>query len=295
MRPAIAGDACPVKLRSAEASRVHGDNCRASSSRHLLHPDSLRAARSTIEGGAPLRGEVTIGGAKNAALPVLAATLLTARRVRPHQRPRSRRYPHDGRTCCDRSAPTIEFDRAGIASASAQPRSPAPPPRPSSSPRCAPRSWSPARSWPRSARCRASTPGGCQLGARPVDVDVRGFRQMGAEIEASPNSRSPHAPTVLRGARIYMDYPSHTGTENLLMAAALADGTHDDRQRLPASRRSSRSATCSTGWARGSAGSARRRSSSTASIACTASPKRSCRTGSRPAPTPSARSSPAAR
>jgi UDP-N-acetylglucosamine 1-carboxyvinyltransferase len=69
----------------------------------------------------------------------------------------------------------------------------------------------------------ASTPGGCQLGARPVDVDVRGFRKMGAEIEAS--ERTIGAKTVgLRGARIYMDYPSHTGTENLLMAAVLADG-----------------------------------------------------------------------
>jgi UDP-N-acetylglucosamine 1-carboxyvinyltransferase len=69
----------------------------------------------------------------------------------------------------------------------------------------------------------ASTPGGCQLGARPVDVDVRGFRKMGAEVEASENTIAARA-LGLRGARIYMDYPSHTGTENLLMAAVLADG-----------------------------------------------------------------------
>jgi UDP-N-acetylglucosamine 1-carboxyvinyltransferase len=69
----------------------------------------------------------------------------------------------------------------------------------------------------------ASTPGGCQLGARPVDVDVRGFRQMGAQLEASEQMISAFA-NGLRGVSIYMDYPSHTGTENLLMASTLADG-----------------------------------------------------------------------
>lgn len=69
----------------------------------------------------------------------------------------------------------------------------------------------------------ASTPGGCKLGARPVDVDVRGFRKMGAEVEATDHMIN--AKTIgLHGARIYMDYPSHTGTENLLMAAVLAAG-----------------------------------------------------------------------
>ncbi len=69
----------------------------------------------------------------------------------------------------------------------------------------------------------ASTPGGCQLGARPVDVDVRGFRDMSATVTFS--ERQVAATTAgLRGARIYMDYPSHTGTENLLMAATLASG-----------------------------------------------------------------------
>ncbi|HYP60937.1 MAG TPA: UDP-N-acetylglucosamine 1-carboxyvinyltransferase, partial [Thermomicrobiales bacterium] len=69
----------------------------------------------------------------------------------------------------------------------------------------------------------ASTPGGCKLGARPVDVDVRGFRKMGAEVQATEQMIT--AKTIgLHGARIYMDYPSHTGTENLLMAAVLAVG-----------------------------------------------------------------------
>ena len=78
------------------------------------------------------------------------------------------------------------------------------------------------------ARCgemSASAPGGCQLGARPVDVDVRGFRQMGAAIDFDDDGQHiVGRATGLRGVSIYMDYPSHTGTENLLMAATLASG-----------------------------------------------------------------------
>jgi UDP-N-acetylglucosamine 1-carboxyvinyltransferase len=71
----------------------------------------------------------------------------------------------------------------------------------------------------------ASTPGGCRLGARPVDVDVRGFHQMGAKVEFHDGGERLSATTGgLRGRRLYMDYPSHTGTENLLMAATLASG-----------------------------------------------------------------------
>jgi UDP-N-acetylglucosamine 1-carboxyvinyltransferase len=77
----------------------------------------------------------------------------------------------------------------------------------------------------RMGQMSASTPGGCQLGVRPVDVDVRGFRQMGARIEANEQFISAETNGQgLRGAGIYMDYPSHTGTENLLMAASLATG-----------------------------------------------------------------------
>jgi UDP-N-acetylglucosamine 1-carboxyvinyltransferase len=71
---------------------------------------------------------------------------------------------------------------------------------------------------------QSTAPGGCMLGTRPVDVDLRGFRQMGAKIDISANGYSMGA-NRLYGAELYMDYPSHTGTENLLMAATLARGT----------------------------------------------------------------------
>ncbi len=75
----------------------------------------------------------------------------------------------------------------------------------------------------RTGRIETTPPGGCKLGSRPVDVDVRGFRRMGATIAVKDDGFKITSPK-LEGAEIYMDYPSHTGTENLLMAATLARG-----------------------------------------------------------------------
>src|SRR6266508_5619355 len=76
----------------------------------------------------------------------------------------------------------------------------------------------------RLGEAEAPKPGGCNIGERPVDVAVRGFSKMGVEVLHLNGSYSART-TGLRGARIYLDYPSHTGTENLLMAAALTAGT----------------------------------------------------------------------
>jgi UDP-N-acetylglucosamine 1-carboxyvinyltransferase len=71
---------------------------------------------------------------------------------------------------------------------------------------------------------KTPAPGGCKLGSRPVDVDVRGFKRMGARVFVGDGYYEMES-SRLEGADIYMDYPSHTGTENLLMAATLARGT----------------------------------------------------------------------
>lgn len=76
----------------------------------------------------------------------------------------------------------------------------------------------------RLGEAEAPKPGGCNIGERPVDVAVRGFSKMGVEVLHLNGSYSART-TGLRGARIYLDYPSHTGTENLLMAACLAEGS----------------------------------------------------------------------
>ena len=188
-------------------------------------PDRVQTERVLrIRGGAKLHGAVTIGGAKNAALPALAATLLTGDECvltnvpdladigtmlallrslgaeTEHDRPRKRvRVRAAEITRTDAPADLVAKMRASFLVAG---------------PLLA-----------RYGEMSASAPGGCQLGARPVDVDVRGFRQMGAAVEFDESGqRICGRATGLRGAPIYMDYPSHTGTENLLMAATLASG-----------------------------------------------------------------------
>jgi UDP-N-acetylglucosamine 1-carboxyvinyltransferase len=175
-----------------------------------------------IEGGGALRGEVTIGGSKNAALPLLAATLLTKEECTLTNVPDLA----DIRTMVallSSLGAEVEYsrERRKIRVRAAKITSTAAPPELVARMRASFLVAGPLLA--RYGEVSASTPGGCQLGARPVDVDVRGFRQMGAEIafgERQIDAKSGG----LRGARIYMDYPSHTGTENLLMAASLADG-----------------------------------------------------------------------
>ena len=76
----------------------------------------------------------------------------------------------------------------------------------------------------RLGKAKAPHPGGCAIGTRPVSVALKGFRAMGAEIHRLDGSYSLQARS-LSGRRISLDYPSHTGTENLLLAACLAKGT----------------------------------------------------------------------
>jgi UDP-N-acetylglucosamine 1-carboxyvinyltransferase len=75
----------------------------------------------------------------------------------------------------------------------------------------------------RAGRAVAPTPGGCAIGRRPVNVDVKGFTAMGAQVEQEGDQYRLQADRLI-GQRLYLDYPSHTGTENLLMAACLAKG-----------------------------------------------------------------------
>ena len=73
-------------------------------------------------------------------------------------------------------------------------------------------------------RVEMKMPGGCYLGPRPIDLHLKGFELMGAKVEYAPNYVEASADR-LKGARIYLDYPSVGATENIMAAAALADGT----------------------------------------------------------------------
>ncbi|MGD9713502.1 MAG: UDP-N-acetylglucosamine 1-carboxyvinyltransferase [Thermomicrobiales bacterium] len=178
----------------------------------------------SIIGGRPLRGSVTISGSKNAALPILAATLLTRDEVQVTNVPDL----SDIRTMIEllRSlGAEADFDaeRGHVHVRAATISSTDAPPSLVEKMRASFLVAGPLLA--RVGRIQASTPGGCQLGVRPVDVDVRGFRQMRAQVEASESHIIAEAEgSRLRGAGIFMDYPSHTGTENLLMAATLAEG-----------------------------------------------------------------------
>jgi len=188
-------------------------------------PDPLEKRRALrIRGGQRLHGEVTIGGAKNAALPLLAATLLTSEPCVLNNVPSlsdiqtmTRLLRAFGATVdYEPSLHRVTVEAASITTTDA-------PQDLVSKMRASFLVAGPLLA--RFGRMSASTPGGCQLGVRPVDVDVRGFQQMGVDIKADEQFISGETKGKgLHGADIYMDYPSHTGTENLLMAAVLASG-----------------------------------------------------------------------
>lgn len=184
---------------------------------------AVDAKTIVLHGGVRLAGRVGIDGAKNAALPAMAAALLTEEECLLENVPVLEdvlvmvdllrglgadvdfdQANHRIRICArdvsefDAPAQLVEKMRASFLVSG------------------------PLLS--RFGRAGSSAPGGCKLGTRPVDVDLRGFRQMGAHIEQDDNGYRMTAHR-LYGSELYMDYPSHTGTENLLMAATLARGT----------------------------------------------------------------------
>lgn len=77
----------------------------------------------------------------------------------------------------------------------------------------------------RIGRARISMPGGCAIGARPIDIHLKGFEALGAKIEQGHGYIEASCPTGLKGSQIYFDFPSVGATENLLMAASMAEGT----------------------------------------------------------------------
>src|SRR5439155_18659804 len=174
-----------------------------------------------VHGGTPLRGSVRVGGAKNAALPIMAAALLTEDTCVIRNVPRI----EDTLTLTDLlralgarvdfpDAHTAVITAGTVASTTA-------PAEFVAKMRASFLVMGPLLA--RLGSAQAGHPGGCEIGIRPVNVDVEGFEAMGAEV-ARDDSCYRLQSSRLRGASMYLDYPSHTGTENLLMAACLAEG-----------------------------------------------------------------------
>jgi UDP-N-acetylglucosamine 1-carboxyvinyltransferase len=175
-----------------------------------------------IEGGIPLRGEVRISGAKNAALPLIAATLLTSGEHKLHNVPDLR----DTRTILKLleslgvvwtyDGYTLSIDSSGLNDSEA--------------------SYDLVKTMrasvlvlgpllARLGRAKVSLPGGCAIGARPIDFHLRGFEQMGVTCRLEHGYVDAEVDDSLHGGVVYFDIPSVTATENVLMAASRAKGT----------------------------------------------------------------------
>jgi UDP-N-acetylglucosamine 1-carboxyvinyltransferase len=174
-----------------------------------------------ITGGAPLQGQVRASGAKNAALPILAATLLADAPVTLGNIPRLR----DIRTTLEllgRMGARLSLeDGSRVEAQPGELTSFAAPYELVKTMRASILVLGPLLA--RYGQADVSLPGGCAIGARPVNLHIEGLRAMGAEIRVEGGYIRARA-RRLRGARLVMDMVSVTGTENLLMAATLAKG-----------------------------------------------------------------------
>ena len=174
-----------------------------------------------IEGGHKLSGEIPISGAKNAALPALAASLLTAEEVVLDRIPEVR----DIRTM----ARLLESVGAAVQEANNQYRIRA---KDLSSPEASYDLVKTMRASSlvlgplvaRTGRARVSLPGGCAIGARPINLHLTALEKLGATISQTHGYVQAEAPGGLKGAPISFDRITVTGTEDILMAAVLADG-----------------------------------------------------------------------
>ncbi|QHE87981.1 UDP-N-acetylglucosamine 1-carboxyvinyltransferase [Hydrogenophaga sp. BPS33] len=179
-----------------------------------------------INGGRTLRGEVTISGAKNAALPELCAALLTHEPVTLNNLPRLQDVVTMRKLLDNMGVKTdTRPDRSGITLQAADPIHAEAPYELVKTMRASVLVLGPLLA--RFGHARVSLPGGCAIGSRPVDQHIKGMQAMGAEIAIEHGymeARLPAGKTRLHGARITTDMVTVTGTENFLMAAALAEG-----------------------------------------------------------------------
>ena len=175
-----------------------------------------------IRGGAPLSGSVAASGAKNAALPLLAAAILAEgpvsyRRV-PHLRDISTMM-----TLLAYQGAHVHFDDQSCLHIDTRPADkPEAPYELVKTMRASALVLGPILA--RFGTARVSLPGGCAIGARPIDMHLKGLEAMGASIDVSQGDVIARAEHGLKGAHIMFDQVTVTGTENLMMAAVIADG-----------------------------------------------------------------------
>ena len=175
-----------------------------------------------VNGGKRLEGKVKISGAKNAVLPIIAASLLGTSPSILEEVPDledvrtiSEVLGHLGVKVSNGGNNTLNIDSSVISSCEA----------PYELVRKMRASF--LIMGPLLARCgkaKISLPGGCAIGTRPIDLHLKGFDALGAKIDCGEDYIEASAPNGLKGARIYLDFPSVGATENIIMAACMAEG-----------------------------------------------------------------------
>jgi UDP-N-acetylglucosamine 1-carboxyvinyltransferase len=175
-----------------------------------------------IQGGTRLEGEVLTSGSKNSALPVLAACLLTDEPVVLRRIPAVRDLRTMQQLLAYNGAQVDEIAPGQLRIHAAQIERPEAPYEVVKTMRASSLVLGPLVA--RTRRGRVSLPGGCAIGARPINLHVNGLEQLGAAISQSHGYIEAVAPDGLRGANVHFDRITVTGTEDLLMAAVLARG-----------------------------------------------------------------------
>ncbi|MEX0959697.1 MAG: UDP-N-acetylglucosamine 1-carboxyvinyltransferase [Burkholderiales bacterium] len=175
-----------------------------------------------IQGGVPLSGEIRVSGAKNAALPILCASILTPETLRvqnvPHLRDVTTMLTLLGKM-------GVEFsldEKLGVELTAARVDNRVAPYELVKTMRASILVLGPLLA--RFGEARVSLPGGCAIGQRPVDQHIKGLEALGADLQIEHGFILARADR-LKGTRLVMDLVTVTGTENLMMAAVLADGT----------------------------------------------------------------------
>ena len=174
-----------------------------------------------IEGGVPLVGEVAVSGAKNAALPIICASLLCGDTLNLTNIPQLNDVATMLRLIGQMGVAVTMGDNGMLALDSGKLDNPVAPYELVKTMRASILVLGPLLA--RCGEAKVSLPGGCAIGARPVDQHIKGLQAMGAEIRVEGGYVLARAPR-LKGARIVTDMVTVTGTENLMMAAVLAEG-----------------------------------------------------------------------
>lgn len=176
-----------------------------------------------IEGGKPLAGEIAVAGNKNAALPMLAATLLTSDPVTLEHVPEIRDVITMQRALADLGGEITQLGDGALRVQTKELSKTTPSFEISQLMRASFVLAGPLLA--RAGRAELSVPGGDKIGRRPLDTHIEAFRALGAEVDVKPDRYSMRAPKGLIGADIFLSEMSVMATENALMAATLAKGT----------------------------------------------------------------------